>query len=427
MEAAKVAAPVRAVCTQIACERQKLRCKRHHPLGPRATGALPFFACASVWSGAEAPHRNGWALYTGRPAECERKHRSGQSMGSEARSRKKTDSLPGCEPMIQFGKLPYSCVYPRWREPWPMLRAGTLCSSWLVLLSCSVAFCQDPPALEGPASAPEPAKTSSSSPAPATQKPATTSTPPAAAPSPSPARSMLVIPGVTAPSWRAEATARPKVPQPTRSITSGSPAPAARSESAAGPTNSVSPFRPDVRPRVEKEPDVSLGGPIPLTLEPLDDDAGTPRKQSGASSPRGGTARPRTSNSPGGPSDVPVETRPMPPRMPGLLGRILGQSPANPRGRDPSRTGDAPGRAKTESKSNSKAAPDADAVAKRRIEQQIRATLGDKVQSVEVRVSGRNVLIAARATRFWQKRSVQRALESLPALAGLRTRIDLGD
>ncbi len=62
---------------------------------------------------------------------------------------------------------------------------------------------------------------------------------------------------------------------------------------------------------------------------------------------------------------------------------------------------------------------------KRRIEQQIRATLGDKVQSVEVRVSGRNVLIAARPTRFWQKRGVQRSLESLPALAGLRTRIDL--
>jgi hypothetical protein len=246
----------------------------------------------------EAPRCNGWALYTGRPAGCERKRWLGQSIRSEARSRKKTDSLPGCEPMIQFVTLPYSCVYPRWREPWPMLRAGTLCSGWLFLLSCSVAFCQDPPPLEGPTSAPEPAKTSSSPPAQATQKPATTSSPPTAASSPAPARSMLVIPGVTAPSGRAEATARRNVHEPSRASSSGSPAPAARSESAAGPSNSVSPFRPDVRPRVEKEPDVSLHDPIPLTLEPLDDDAGTPRKQSGASSPRGGTARARTSHSP---------------------------------------------------------------------------------------------------------------------------------
>jgi hypothetical protein len=62
---------------------------------------------------------------------------------------------------------------------------------------------------------------------------------------------------------------------------------------------------------------------------------------------------------------------------------------------------------------------------KRRIEQQIRANLGDKVQGVAVRVSGRNVLIVAKPTRFWQKRGVYRALESLPALAGLRARIDL--
>jgi hypothetical protein len=62
---------------------------------------------------------------------------------------------------------------------------------------------------------------------------------------------------------------------------------------------------------------------------------------------------------------------------------------------------------------------------KRRIEQQIRTALGDKVQAVEVRVSGRNVLIVARATRFWQKRGVRSALESLPALGGFRARVDL--
>jgi hypothetical protein len=108
--------------------------------------------------------------------------------------------------------------------------------------------------------------------------------------------------------------------------------------------------------------------------------------------------------------------------MPGLLGRVLGQPPASP-ARDATRSGDASSRAKTKAKSE----PETDAVVKRRIEQQIRTTLGDKVQSVEVRVSGRNVLVVARATRFWQKRGVRRSLETLPALAGFRARIDLAD
>ena len=186
----------------------------------------------------------------------------------------------------------------------------------------------------------------------------------------------------------------------------------------------MSPFRADAAPRLEKEPDVTLGGPIPLTLEPLDENAGRERKQPGSPSPRSGSGRPQNSSSARGSDDVPVETRPVTRRMPGLLGRILGQQPALS-GRGALNPNDAPARARI--KSNSTPEPDTDAVVKRRIEQQIRATLGDKVQSVEVRVKGRNVLIAARATRFWQKRSVQRSLETLPALAGLRSRIDLGD
>jgi hypothetical protein len=108
--------------------------------------------------------------------------------------------------------------------------------------------------------------------------------------------------------------------------------------------------------------------------------------------------------------------------MPGLLGRVLGQSVAGPP-RDDARDSNGTNGAKTKTKTE----PDADTVLKRRIEQQIRSTLGDKVQSVQVRVSGRNVLIVRRATGFWQKRGVQRVLESLPALAGYRARIDLGN
>jgi hypothetical protein len=126
---------------------------------------------------------------------------------------------------------------------------------------------------------------------------------------------------------------------------------------------------------------------------------------------------------------VPVESgiapnhpRPAPWQMPGFLGRVLGKPPAG-LARDGSKSDEAASQARTNTKTKSE--PDTDAVKKRRIEQQIHAMLGDKVQSVQVRVNGRNVLIAATATRFWQKRSVYRSLESLPALAGFRARIDL--
>jgi len=46
---------------------------------------------------------------------------------------------------------------------------------------------------------------------------------------------------------------------------------------------------------------------------------------------------------------------------------------------------------------------------------------------IEVRVVGRNVAIRAEASRFWQRRSVKRTLESLPGLTGYRTTIDVGD
>lgn len=71
--------------------------------------------------------------------------------------------------------------------------------------------------------------------------------------------------------------------------------------------------------------------------------------------------------------------------------------------------------------------PSSEAVAQRRIEKQIREALGDRLRSVEVRVTGRNVLVVARPSRFWQKRGIRRTLESLPALDGYRARIDVAD
>jgi len=108
--------------------------------------------------------------------------------------------------------------------------------------------------------------------------------------------------------------------------------------------------------------------------------------------------------------------------MPGLLSRFFQPPSADPR-RDESKSAASKGR----SKDDSRPEPRTDASVKRQIERQIRDTLGDRVRSVEVRVSGRNVLIVARAARFWQKRTVRHSLETLPALAGYRARIELDD
>jgi hypothetical protein len=69
----------------------------------------------------------------------------------------------------------------------------------------------------------------------------------------------------------------------------------------------------------------------------------------------------------------------------------------------------------------------ADAALKRRVEKQIRESLGTRLRSSEVLVVGRDVTIRARAARFWQKRAVRRALESLPALHGYDARIEMLD
>jgi hypothetical protein len=71
--------------------------------------------------------------------------------------------------------------------------------------------------------------------------------------------------------------------------------------------------------------------------------------------------------------------------------------------------------------------PAAEAALKRRIERQVHDAVGDKVQETEVRVVGRQVIIRARGVRFWQRRSVRRTLESLPALAGYRPTVEIVD
>ena len=63
---------------------------------------------------------------------------------------------------------------------------------------------------------------------------------------------------------------------------------------------------------------------------------------------------------------------------------------------------------------------------KRRIEKQVEQTLGDRVRSVEVRVTGRTVVFRADASRFWYRRSVRRSLETMPLPSGYRARVEVG-
>jgi hypothetical protein len=70
-----------------------------------------------------------------------------------------------------------------------------------------------------------------------------------------------------------------------------------------------------------------------------------------------------------------------------------------------------------------KADPAADAALKRRVEKQIRESIGTRVDSYEVRVVGREVMIHAHVLRFWQRRNVRHTLETLPALSGVKAHV----
>jgi hypothetical protein len=289
-----------------------------------------------------------------------------------------------------------------------MFRAMIVRSLWVILCGGSLAFGQEPPPLEGPASNPVPPQVTTP------PSPETTKRPPAsntAAPVATEAqtRPTLVIPGVTVPSSRAGAVNRVPVPQPSRSLPSTTPAAGTVSPSVSAPENPGSPFRPPAGAPTQAGAEPSSLAPISLSLEPLDDVPAATQNRSAAAAVRspgsGSTKEPATD---------PARARPAPWRMPGFLGRVIGQTPTGT-AREATRSANA----------STKAQPEGDAAVKKRIEQQIRSTLGDKVKSVEVRVSGRNVLIVGRATRFWQRRTVQRTLETLPALTGYRARIDL--
>jgi hypothetical protein len=121
---------------------------------------------------------------------------------------------------------------------------------------------------------------------------------------------------------------------------------------------------------------------------------------------------------PSGPSATPAAAPAAPRRPTSLFTRIL-PAPLTS-GRGDSRAGSA---ITVEPSTD----PAAEAALKRRIERQIHESLGDRVHDVEVRIRDRDVTIRAKATRFWQRRTVRRTLESLPGLAGYRPTIEMLD
>ena len=307
----------------------------------------------------------------------------------------------------------------------------------VVLYFAGLATAQEPPPLEAPdleppkvnapqsqqGTTPKPASPKPATPKPTNSKPAASTQPRAAeATQPRPAAGpMLAIPGVTAPIARPRPAVRPQSVSPPQTGVSPFPslmdAPPARS--AAPITRPPSPS--NGFPPIEALPGPSPHETIPLTIEPLID---LPSPESNPT--RSPAPRPATRRTPGGGmTDKPVEEkesttpRPAPRRSPGLLGRLFGFPP--PPAQAPRSTSRSPSRRDSESET------DAELVAKRRIERQIRETLGDRVSHFDVRITGRNAVIIAQPSRFWFRRSVRRSLEALPALEGYRARIELSD
>ena len=69
----------------------------------------------------------------------------------------------------------------------------------------------------------------------------------------------------------------------------------------------------------------------------------------------------------------------------------------------------------------------AEAALQARIEKQARLAVGERVRSIEVQVEQKRAIVQARGVKFYQKRAVRKSLESLPALAGLRSTIEVLD
>jgi hypothetical protein len=155
--------------------------------------------------------------------------------------------------------------------------------------------------------------------------------------------------------------------------------------------------------------------PRPLILEsaPVGESeaATTPKPRSGQ--------RPRPSTESKDRAKEPAQT-PSPSRFP----RLFGRPPAPPASSGRSRNSTPPDDSITlEPRSD----PAADAALKRRLESQAKVAVGNRARAIEVRVVDRKVHIQAKVDRFWNRRTVRHALETLPGLSGYKTTVDIDE
>jgi len=276
---------------------------------------------------------------------------------------------------------------------------------------------------QGPGDGPE-LGTPTGSPAPAASDPLPAPDPkptpdplrsPTPTPTPAPARprrAVMAVPGLMGPSSpRSTITSTPLPP----------PAEAPGAPALDGPLEMPGP-PPASRPRL---------GPLPGTLgrtavrdsSSLDDGpivVDPPVNGPGTSARRASRGRPT--------GDSTAST--IPPPAPRARGRFFGLVPGP--GPAPARTpplggpstSSLPGRATVD---DLKPEAAADSTLRARIERQANMAVGDRARSIDVRVDGRRATVRARGVKFLQKRGVRKSLESLPALSGLRSTIDVLD
>lgn len=212
-------------------------------------------------------------------------------------------------------------------------------------------------------------------------------------------RPVLVVPGFARP--RPAARTPRTTPGPVPPVTGapgGSPAlvgPAEMPAPVAGIERPAPPASEPAEPVTDSTPPITLES---IPGEPDDGTTPTTRTPTRRTAPE-----PRTSSPPR--------------RPPGFFGRFF---PPSSRDRGAANLRDP---VTNEPKTD----PAADAAVKRQVERQIRANLGGRVRSFEVRIVGREVIIRARAARYFQRRGVRHDLEALPVLSGYRTNVELID
>jgi len=242
-------------------------------------------------------------------------------------------------------------------------------------------------------------------------------------------------------SGRASAEPPPLLPPPQEAPADGSapvlpPAlePTPTAESAAGPSSGPMQIIPGLtvpRPRQAAAPALKPADGLPPLVGPAEmPPLASPIRSEDELGPLDPLPkRPGTALRPGEPPDETPARRtrpesptprpaPVPRRPPGLLGRIFPPGGTS-RGVATARRDGVSVEPKTD--------PSADSALKRRIEREVRESLGGRVQSADVSVAGRDVTIRAHPTHFWQRRSVRHALEHLPSTAGATLRVDLKD